>query len=229
MLAQCINILLRNAWIWVIALPVCVQAQMNMYSTEIGAHVGGGYYIGELAPHVFTNTTEAFGAHVRYKFNERWAIKAQGIHQRIIGIDSNSKINNPIWNFDITTDFNFLEFGQRDFHIEQVSPFIFVGIGCSMFKTYENDTTTQVASPYIPFGIGLKWKFHDRIQLQFAWQHNAHLLWNSDSLEGYKNKHPIEQEKKKKNFLSNDITSSFTLCLVFEFAKHRSGNKNIDY
>lgn len=216
------NIWLRIAGLWMLLLPIYAQAQVNMYSLEIGAHVGGGYYVGELAPHVFMTTTEAYGAHIRYKMNDRWAFKIQGIRQRVMWEEQN--INNPIWNTDITVDFNFFDFGQRDFDIYQVSPFIFAGIGCSIYKT----TDAPTASPYIPFGVGLKWKFHDRMQLQLAWQHNAHILWNGDCLEGDKQRYPTGQ-KDKRNFLNNDLTSSFTLCLVVEFAKHHCGNKNIDY
>lgn len=217
------NILLRIAGLWILILPMFVHAQANMYSMEIGMHGGGGYYIGELAPHVFMSTREAYGAHVRYKFNSRWAIKTQGIRQRVVNI--NEKIDNPIWNIDVTADCNFFDFGQRDFDINQVSPFIFAGVGCAIYKT----NVGSVASPYVPFGVGLKWKFHDRMQLQLAWQHNIHMFWNGDSLEGYNYQYPIKQEKKERNFLNNDITSSFTLCLAIEFAKHQCGNKNIDY
>ena len=67
------NIWLRIAGLWMLLLPMCAQAQVNMYSMEFGAHAGGGYYVGELAPHVFMTTTEAYGAHIRYKMNDRWA------------------------------------------------------------------------------------------------------------------------------------------------------------
>lgn len=223
------HMLLRFAWLWILILPMCIQAQVNMYSTEVGAHIGGGYYVGELAPHVFVNSSEAYGAHVRYKFNDRWALKAQGIGQRVVGKNETDTICNSVWNMDLTADFNFFDFGQRDFDIYCVSPFVFLGVGCSLFEVREQDkdTTTTAASPYIPFGIGLKWKFHNRLQLQLAWQHNVHFLWNGDALEGFKEKYPLYQEEKKKNIFNNDVTSSITLSLVFEFAK--SGNKNIDY
>lgn len=202
------------------------QGDRISYRMEIGVHGGGGYYVGELAPHVFMSTREAYGAHVRYKFNSRWAIKTQGIRQRVAYIDTDT-INNSIWNIDVTADCNFFNFGQRDFDITQVSPFVFAGVGCAMFKTDTTGINRYV--PYIPFGIGLKWKFHDRMQLQLAWQHNIHMFGNGDSLDGYSDQYPIRQEEKKKNFLNNDVTSTFTLSFVVEFVKYQTKNRNIRY
>ena len=76
---------------------------------EVGVHGGGGYYVGELAPHVFMSSQLAYGAHFRYKFDNRWAAKAQGVL-----MCGRRYINPAIWNFDVTVDFNFFDFGGRD-------------------------------------------------------------------------------------------------------------------
>lgn len=209
--------------------PVCITAQTNMYHMEVGVHGGGGYYVGELAPHVFMSSQLAYGAHFRYKFDNRWAAKAQGVL-----MCGRRDINPAIWNFDVTVDFNFFDFGERDYYIGQICPFIFAGAGCSLFSadTLKNDSMIKdsivVASPYIPFGVGIKWKFHDRMQLQFAWQHNAY-IWNGDCIEGKKYDYPTIKEEGKKNILNNDVTSTFTLTYIIEFMRHRPKNKNIRF
>ena len=67
------------------------------------------------------------------------------------------------------------------------------------------------------FPTGLKWKFADRWQLQAAWQHNVY-VYNGDGLEGlpeYNNTHDLNGS----NIMNNDVTSTITLGIVFEFGK----------
>ena len=45
------------------------QAQNEQpYLCELGLQGGCGYYVGDAAPHIFTNVREAYGIHFRYKF-----------------------------------------------------------------------------------------------------------------------------------------------------------------
>ena len=87
---------------------------------------------------------------------------------------------------------------------------------------------------YVPVGIGLKWKFANRWQLQVAWQHQVYL---SDNVEGYlpnidfkegdrlteithgvlDNSHDLNGF----NILNNDLTSSLTVGIVYEFGDQR--------
>ena len=66
-------------------------------------------------------------------------------------------------------------------------------------------------------GVGLKWKFADRWQLQAAWQHNVY-VYNGDGFEDapeYNNKHDLNGS----NIMNNDVTSTLTIGVVFEFGK----------
>ena len=198
----------------VLSLPLFASSEM--YHMEVGVHGGMGYYVGELAPHVFLSTREAYGAHFRYKFNERWAVQAKGLRQRVYSkVDS---VNNPVWNIDATADFNFFYFGNRKtFNWRKVCPYVFAGVGCSVL----NVSDTLQVKPYVPVGIGLKWKFHDRFQLQLAWQHNLYITPKADCLEGRSDAYPTNQNVNQSNLLNNDMTSTMTLSFVYEFAKHR--------
>jgi hypothetical protein len=196
---------------------------------EVGVHGGTGYYVGELAPYPFVSLSEAYGAHFRYKFNERWAIQAKGLQQRVVkGIE---EVNPSVWNVDVTADFNFISFGNRNFDISKVSPYVFAGVGFSIreVKISNNPKPLPTALPYVPVGVGLKWKFHDRFQLQLAWQHNLYISPRADSLEGSELMYPINQTSNKSNLLNNDVTSTFTVALAFEFAKHRYRAKQRRY
>jgi hypothetical protein len=207
-------------------LPISLFADANIYLWEVGIHGGAGYYIGELTPYKLSTGLDvlSYGAHARRKFDERWAVQGKAITQRVAGKNQTDSCSNQVWNVDITADFNFFDFGERDFNIKQVSPYIFAGVGCAMFTC----DSTMTASPYIPIGIGIKWKFHDRMQLQLAWQHNIH-VWNGDCLEGFSDKFPEQQDAKQKNFMNNDVTSTITAAFIVEFAKPRYKYQNIRY
>ena len=79
--------------------------------------------------------------------------------------------------------------------------------------------TNERFAVYLPVGIGLKWKFAERWQLQLAWQHNLY-VWNGDGLEGideFNNKH----EMNGSNIMNNDVTSTLTAGVVFEFGRSK--------
>jgi hypothetical protein len=92
--------------------------------------------------------------------------------------------------------------------------------GNVVYKYHEPDFAM-----YIPIGVGVKWKFAPRWQLQLAWQHQIYMS-NGDGLEGV-----ITQDNPSKfndsyqmngsNILNNDITSTLTLGVVFEFAREK--------
>ena len=68
----------------------------------------------------------------------------------------------------------------------------------------------------MPLGFGLKWKFHERWQLQAAWQHQVYLI-NGDGLEGVAElKDP--DNLNGTNILNNDYVSTMTIGVVYEFA-----------
>lgn len=224
-----------------VVLPIHAFAEVNTYRWEIGVHGGAGYYIGELTPYKLNNGLEAltFGAHVRRKIDERWALQARGIMQSVAGVHlqptdtpvDTISFHNPLLNIDITADFNFFDFGDRNYDITKVSPYIFAGVGCAMFIVEEIKAEGSIkfipkCVPYIPIGLGVKWKFHDRLQLQLAWQHNIHLR-NGDFMEGVPNEYPSHQTGN--NVLRNDVTSTITAAFIVEFAKPRHQYHEIRY
>ena len=78
---------------------------------------------------------------------------------------------------------------------------------------------------YIPIGVGVKWKFAPRWQLQLAWQHQIYMS-NGDGLEGVicqddPSKFNDSYQMNGSNILNNDIISTLTLGVVFEFAREK--------
>lgn len=235
-------------FVWVLLVPTRAFGESKMYRLEAGVQAGAGYYVGELAPHAFMSTAEVYGAQLRCKIDQRWALQVKGQRQRVVNTikKDNSwgfaegKYTNPMWHFDVTGEFNFFRFGidPYNIHMRAITPFIFLGIGFSAHNVYANDTLsypvleTKVGSRidyamYIPIGVGLKWKFAERWQLQFAWQHNIYVM-NGDGIEGVVDRARPNilnnsYELNGSNVMNNDVTSTLTVGIVFEFAPDQKG------
>lgn len=197
-----------------------LYADNRAYTCELGVQGGCGYYVGDAATHIFTNVREAYGAHFRYKFDKRWALQVKGLTQTITGdnmlngevIDGQWKT--PMINMDVMAEFNFFRFGMKEYdkRVKPVTPYIFLGVGCGLYgQDFDN------VAAYIPFGIGLKWKFSDRVGLNLAWQHNVYF---ADNLEG-ESELGNTYNLNGSNLFNCDLTSQLTLGIVFEFAKEK--------
>ena len=178
------------------------RAQELPYLCEIGLQAGAGYYVGDAAPHIFMNPREAYGIHFRYKFTKRWAIQAKVSGQRITGYDysmdgvrQTTKWENRLYSADVMAEFNFFRFSssnEYDKRIKPYTPYIFLGLGVSYYGS---------VAPYVPLGIGFKWKFSDRCGLNVAWQHNIYM---ADNLEQRKELDNINSQIESKKKLIED-------------------------
>jgi len=213
------------------ALCSVMHAQTNgqPFLCEFGLQGGCGYYVGDATPHIFMNPREAYGAHFRYKFTKRWAIQAKFSGQRIIGdkytMNSerlNEKWSNRLYNVDVMAEFNFLPFGEADKNnrrIKPYTPYIFAGLGAGVYNGVNEGTMT--ASGYVPLGIGFKWKFHERVGLNIAWQHN---IYFADDLEGQSSLNDTHHLNGS-NWMNCDVTGMLTAGIVFEFARAKKACK----
>lgn len=244
---------------WGIVCPAVVSASVNEYSCEVGVQAGCGYYVGDATKMIFMNPRDVFGAQFRYKFNQRWAMQIKGQRQRIAysyrpdATEDNPfplsiKYQNPMWNMDVTAEFNFFRFGVHPFdsRIKSVTPFVSLGVGITMcnrvadtleFRNYpavdimKNENGITLGGFYIPVGIGVKWKFAERWQLQACWQHQ---IYFSDNIEGcipdidnvnedtsvLNNANGLNGSKL--NIFNNDLVSSLTVGIVFEFGERET-------
>lgn len=192
------------------------RAQELPYLCEIGLQAGAGYYVGDAAPHIFMNPREAYGIHFRYKFTKRWAIQAKVSGQQITGYDysmdgvkQTTKWENRLYSADVMAEFNFFRFSssnEYDKRIKPYTPYIFLGLGVSYYGS---------VAPYVPLGIGFKWKFSDRCGLNVAWQHNIYMADNLEQRKELDNTYQLNGW----NWMNCDLTGMFTVALVVEFAR----------
>lgn len=214
-------------------------ADDRQFLCELGLQAGTGYYVGDATMHIFNNPREAYGAHFRYKFTPRWALQVKGMGHRITGPDYDEQMQ-PIvvngearmWqtqmvNLDVMAEFNFFRFGAKTYdpRVKPLTPYIFAGIGVSVFggsispgswdwADYGGDVPVAC---YIPVGFGLKWKFSERVGLNVAWQHNIYMADNVEGRAILNNSYSLNGS----NILNFDVTSQFTLGIVFEFAREK--------
>ena len=115
-------------------------------------------------------------------------------------------------------EYNFFQLGLDEYniHMRSLTPYMFLGVGATVYEdSLIMKDFFKCVAVYLPVGIGLKWKIAERWQLQLAWQHNVY-LWNGDGLEGseaFDNLH----EMNGINIMNNDVTSTLTVGVVFEF------------
>jgi len=134
----------------------------------------------------------------------------------------NEKWSNRLYNVDVMAEFNFLPFGEADKNnrrIKPYTPYLFVGLGAGVYNGV-NEGTMSV-SGYVPVGIGFKWKFHERVGLNIAWQHN---IYFSDDLEGQSSLNDTHHLNGS-NWMNCDVTGMFTAGIVFEFARAKKACK----
>ena len=199
------------------------NGQEQPYLCELGIQGGVGYYVGDATPHIFMNPREAYGIHFRYKFDKRWAIQAKVAGQHITGNEYDLKgnklssyWNTQLFNADVMAEFNFFRFAssnEYDKRDHPYTPYIFIGVGASVY-TPDWFSSKIAASGYIPLGIGFKWRFHERLGLNIAWQHNIYFADDLESTSELNNKHSLNGW----NWMNCDLTGMITVGLVVEFA-----------
>lgn len=203
-----------------------LRADNSVYHLDIGVQAGLGYYVGDATPHIFQDVKEVLGAQFRYKVDQRWSVQMKGQWQRIMYSVSDVEYHNPMWNLDATAEFNFFRFGMHpyDQRVKSITPFLFVGVGTTVYQEHALKATQPIEiqgkynlNLYIPLGIGVKWMFAERWQLQAVWQHQIYVQ-NGDGLEGLpqlNNSHNLNGI----NIMNNDLVSFLTIGVVFEFWK----------
>lgn len=242
------------AW-WCLLCPAYVCATTKEYTCEVGVQVGCGYYVGDASKTIFSNSREVLGAQFRYKFDSRWAMQVKLQRQTLAfsyrppvtheqPFPQSVKFHNPAWHVDVVAEYNFFRFGWHpyDMRVKPITPYICLGVGISArnkIATLVTSTSGQFPAfeflnmsggLYIPVGVGVKWKFAERWQLQACWQHQ---IYFTDAIEGYMRGYDKEDAIKENapsilndanslngsNMLNNDLVSTLTVSVVFEFGK----------
>lgn len=199
------------------ALPVCAQ----QYKYEVGPTLGMTGYLGEANnSNLFKRPGFTIGGMFRYNHNSRWAFKANLNYAYIRGNSmydeswypdgANYKFSSSLIDLGLTAEFNFLNYGRGPKYkkYKPISPYMVAGVG---FVFAICDGSNQ-ASFTVPFGIGVKYKFKERLNLALEFTMRKEF---SDRIDGVNDVLGI-----KHSFAKNTDWYSFAMFSVtYEFGK----------
>lgn len=202
----------------------------NVYRLEIGLTGGGDYYLGEANSQLFGNMRLAFSGLLRYKFDQRLALRVE-LNRAIVA--GSGIRDNVVYAGDVCGEFNFFDLEKNEYKrfSKIFSPYIFTGV--SLFTdVYPGQSLPEVG---VPFGLGFKVILSDRWNIDLKWT-NRLLL--ADNLEGYSDpaKRKIINDPYNNptglngsNLLNNDLLSTFSLGISFNIWKVECDCKNTNY
>lgn len=191
------------------------------YKCEIGVLGGCGYVLGETNRFVFQGAREVYGLQFRYKFAPRGALQTKIYGMRVTGDEYEEDLStrtgerwtNQMFCWDVTGEFNFFRFGDKryDLRYKVVTPYMYVGVGMAIHSGGK-------VCAYVPFGIGVKWRFKKRYGLNMAWQHE---LFFADNLENNDPRYNDTHNMNGGNFFNFDTGGCLTLGFVVEFRREK--------
>ncbi|MCD4695738.1 MAG: DUF6089 family protein [Bacteroidales bacterium] len=177
----------------IILLGITCNAQL-----EVGIFAGGSFYMGDINPSVpFQQTNVAYGVLARYNLNSRWAARISG-YQGVIAGDDKSSGFLPDRSLSFKSGINELA-GVMEFHFlpyfngsikNYWTPYIFAGTALLYHRPQREEqdlrdygTEGQHLSTYIdetrdeysyfvlsiPFGVGVKYSFSNKIAASLEW------------------------------------------------------------
>ncbi len=145
------------------------------YLMEIGPALGGSFYMGDANTTLYRDTRLMGGAVVRYRFNPRFALKADITVAGIAGSTANIKdrtfpreisFRRSIIDFGVQAEGNFLAYGTTTYNnCHRLVPYYLMGIGL----TYAPAPAKHDFAANFPIGIGVKYKIADRLNLSLEW------------------------------------------------------------
>ena len=210
----------KSLLIILLAIVAVLPAAAQQYKYEIGPTLGMTGYLGDVSTsNVFKKPGFTVGGQFRYVHNTRWAFKANLNYAYISGDSKNDATRFPdeetydfksnMIDLGLTAEFNFLNFGKGPAYkkLKPISPYMVAGVGF-VFAMCDGNA----ASFTIPIGAGVKYKFKDRLNLNFEFTMRKEF---SDRIDGLSDLYGI-----KHNFAKNTDWYSFAAFTVtYEFGK----------
>jgi hypothetical protein len=222
---------------FLIIMLTCFSAALNIlaqddpeYRMEIGVGAGLSGYLGDFNGNLTKNLQPMATVLGRYVFNPYTAIRMNVSYGKMKGSSKGIQtyypafastpyeFNNTIYDVCFGYEYNFWPYGTgRDYRgAKRLTPYVFGGIGATYVDTKGKDKFTF----NIPIGIGMKYKFNDRVNLGVEW---AMHFTQSDELDGAKDPYNIKSSGLFKN---TDCYSALQLTLTYSFmAKCKTCNK----
>ncbi len=211
----------KTLYIVLIALFAAMTATAQQYKYEVGPVLGLSGYLGDVNnSNVFRHPGVTGGAMFRYAHNSRWAFKANLNYASISGNSQDIetkfpdgeqyKFNSSLIDLGLTAEFNFLNYGRGPAYkkYKPISPYMVAGVGF----VFAISNGRNQASFTVPIGIGVKYKFKDRLNLGFEFTMRKEF---SDRIDHLSDLYGI-----KHSFAKNTDWYSFAMfSATYEFGK----------
>jgi len=211
----------KTVLIALLVLLTAMSAVAQQYKYEVGPSLGMTGYLGEgNNGNLFKHPSFTVGGQFRYNHNSRWAFKANLNYANIRGNTAGDEsvypdgaeydFNSSLIDLGLTAEFNFLNFGRGPMYkkLKPISPYMVAGVG---FVFAICDGHNQ-ASFTVPLGIGVKYKYKDRLNLSFEFTMRKEF---SDRIDGLSDLYGI-----KHSFAKNTDWYSFAqFSVTYEFGK----------
>ena len=175
-------------------------------------------YEGDFNGNIFKNAQPMFSLLAKYRFNPRMALAMNISYGSLKGSakDVSSYVPEEWADYDFKTNIgdvglrlecNFWPFGTGMEYrgAQRLTPYIFIGLGTTVFKTDETRLTMNM-----PIGIGVKYKAANRVNMALEW---AMHFSNSDRLDGVSDPYGIKSSGLFKN---TDCYSQLRLSVTYD-------------
>lgn len=145
------------------------------YKYEIGGMVGLSFYMGDAnKSQLYKNPSLAGGVIFRYNKDFRWSVKGNlamghvsadtGSSGDAFPHNSRMRFSRNLYELSGQLEFNFFNYSDKYAYLDtkRWTPYAFVGLGCTLGSGDETFFGVNV-----PFGLGLKYKLSERLNLGF--------------------------------------------------------------
>lgn len=179
--------------LFVVLVLIIAAKAASAQKVDIGLLLGGSYYYGDVVNELEPTTIRpAFGGFIRYRLNDRFALKAFGGYATVSGDDQLSESTwqqQRNWSFESTiiegsiqAEFNLIEDRNRGRRFANpFIPYLFAGVGGFYFQpksdfngTLQSTAELQLSGVAyaqnaiaVPMGIGFRYYVSHKIQLGF--------------------------------------------------------------
>ena len=227
---------MRQGLLSILLLVAAVQTQAQddvEYRMEVGAGVGLVSYLGDFNGSVVKNMQPMGSLVWRWVLNPRMALRAKGSYGKLKGASADVqtyypdmqakpyRFNHSLGDLGVTFEYNFWPYGTgRDYRgAKRLTPFIFGGVG----GTYVSGGQKDVWTAHVPLGLGVKYKFGDRVNIGLEWAAHFSL---SDKLDGVVDPYLVKSSGLFKN---TDGYSTLLVTLTYSFqAKCRTCHNDVE-
>ena len=206
--------------ITLMTLVAVLAVSAQQYKYEVGPTLGLTGYLGESNNGMlFKHPGFTLGGLFRYNHNSRWAFKTNLNYGHLIGDTkddlsqypdgANHKVSSHVIDLGVTAEFNFLNFGRGPAYkkYKPISPYMVAGAGFAIA------ICNGVHDSFIlPIGVGVKYKFKEKINLGFEFTMRKEF---NDRIDGLSDLYDIPH-----SFAKNTDWYSFAMFTAsFEFGK----------